>query len=302
MLWLRPVNLERCLARRRGMNVNDTRPSAVVVDAAPATGAAAKATSPLAWLPYLGLVIVAGIGGAALGVSGVLGSPSAVSAAPGSSTFVPRTVDARVCAGGPVATSLQFGTHVLAVQRSDDSEWAGVRNPAAVGSTVWVLADALVVDEGQPPLAELPVGGTCPVVVASAESAPTPPAGEPADEPSDEAEPAPNPGPAPPPPPPPPPSDTTPPSVQQLGVNVNGCPAVIQAVASDNVGVTQVTLSWSGVASGSGAMTLVGGSWRFEYDSANAPEGAMTFTAVARDAAGNASAAAVANVYMVCLS
>lgn len=136
-------------------------------------------------------------------------------------------------------------------------------------------------------------GGVCPTSEQLVDS----PA--PSDDPS-EAPPAPEPDPDPD-PAPAPPSDTTLPTVQQVSIDSNPCPAVIEAVASDNVGVTQVTLSWSGVATGSAAMSLVSGTWRYLYDSENLPEGTMTFTAVARDAAGNASGPMSATDYVVCV-
>ena len=136
-------------------------------------------------------------------------------------------------------------------------------------------------------------GGVCP----TSEQLDDSPA--PSDDPS-EAPPAPEPDPDPD-PAPAPPSDTTLPTVQQLSIDSNPCPAVIEAVAADNVGVTQVTLTWSGVATGSAAMSLVSGTWRYLYDSENLPEGWMTFTAIARDAAGNASASVSATDYVVCV-
>ena len=212
---------------------------------------------------------------------------------------------ARSCIDGPVVATLAVDTRVLAVQRNDDAGWAGVRNPSSLGDIVWVPVRSVAIDEGQPSLDGLSLGGDCPVIEALVPTPVPAPIDDPID-PGPGPAPGPNPGPDPDPDPEPepvpPPSDTTPPSVQQLGVDVNGCPAVIQAVAADNVGVTQVTLSWSGAASGSAPMTLVSGTWRYLYDSENLPEGNMTFTAIARDAAGNVSAPAGANVYMVCLS
>lgn len=194
-----------------------------------------------AWLPWLGVIVVAAIVGATLGATGVFA---------GSST---ETTDARP---------------VVVETRSVDTQSCG-EGPGA--------------------------GSVCPTSEALDDS----PA--PSDDPS-EAPPAPGPDPAPEPDPvPAPPSDTTLPIVQQLSIDSNPCPAVIEAVAADNVGVTQVTLTWSGVATGSAAMSLVSGTWRYLYDSENLPEGWMTFTAIARDAAGNASASVSATDYVVCV-
>lgn len=254
----------------------------------------------LGWLPWIGVVVAAGIVGGTLGATGYLGGPTRDEAIESGGIAVTRSVDARSCVGGDVVATLPAETRVVAVLRSDDEGWAGVRSPSALGETVWIPVSTLAVDDGQPLVSELPVGGACPAVEALDDS-PTP---GPSDDPDDDSPgpgPDPNPDPNPDPGPAPPPADTSSPTVQQLSIDVDGCPAVIQAVAADNVGVTQVTLSWSGVAAGSGAMSLSSGTWRYFYDSANLPEGNMTFTAIARDAAGNASAPAVANVYMVCL-
>ncbi|MBA4246915.1 MAG: hypothetical protein C0444_01275 [Microbacterium sp.] len=192
-----------------------------------------------AWLPWLGVIVVAGIVGVTLGATGVFGgsitqmtdaSPVAVESA---------SVDPQSCGEGPGA------------------------------------------------------GGVCPTSDQLDDS----PA--PSDNPS-EAPPAPEPEPDPD-PAPAPPSDTTLPTVQQLSIDSNPCPAVIQAVAADNVGVTQVTLTWSGATTGSAAMSFVSGTWRYLYDSENLPEGTMTFTAIALDAAGNASAPVSATDYIVCV-
>jgi len=248
----------------------------------------------LGWLPWLGLVIAAGIVGGTIGAAGFLGGASAESPAGALLEVLPQGADARACADGPIVANLLAETRVLAVQRSEDSAWVGVRNPARIDTTVWIPVNALVVDDGERPLADLPVGGSCPLTIAIGPAPDIAPSADP-------EEPAPGPNPNPIPNPTLPPGDTTPPAVLQLGVDVNPCPAVVTAVASDNVSVTQVTLSWSGVATGSAPMALVSGTWRYNYDSLNSPEGAMTFQAVARDAAGNASSPASYNAYMVCL-
>ena len=192
-----------------------------------------------AWLPWLGVIVVAAIVGATLGATGVFG---------GSMT---ETTDA---------------SPVVVESRSADPQSCG-EEPGA--------------------------GGVCPTS-EQLDDSPAPSADPSEAPPAPETDPDPDPAPA-------PPSDTTPPTVQQVSIDSNPCPAVIQVVAADNVGVTQVTLSWSGVATGSAAMSLVSGTWRYLYDSENLPEGTMTFTAIARDAAGNASAPVSATDYIVCV-
>lgn len=274
------------------------------LDAGDGGTTAAGSTAPgwggpgvLAWLPWIGVVVAAGIVGGALGASGYFGGPTADASSTEPSAVIARSVDARACVEGPAVTALLADTRVLAVLRNDDSTWVGVRNPSSLSATVWVPVEVLVVDSGDDPVNGLPIGGTCAQIVAAEEPIP----GDPTAEPDDPDAPASPQQPAPAPPPVQQPGDTTPPIIQQVSVDTNACPAVISLVASDNVAVTSVTLSWTGAATGSAAMTLVAGTWRYNYDSADAPEGTMTFTAVARDAAGNTSSPSGASTYMACL-
>ncbi|MDX2025285.1 hypothetical protein [Microcella sp.] len=231
-------------------------------------------------------------------------------AQPADPTGVADALRARVDggdAGVTVSSSVAPGWGGLAVRSW--LPWVTVVAVAIVGGTLGALAffggSTIESTDARPVVVESPsvdsqscaerpaAGGVCPTSEQLVDS----PA--PSDDPSEappapETDPDPDRAPA-------PPSDTTPPTVQQVSIDSNPCPAVIEAVASDNVGVTQVTLSWSGVATGSAAMSLVSGTWRYLYDSENLPEGTMTFTAVARDAAGNASGPMSATDYVVCV-
>lgn len=100
-----------------------------------------------------------------------------------------------------------------------------------------------------------------------------------------------------------PPADTTSPTISSISLNPNDFfyneePVTIQVSASDDTAVTGVTLSWSGAMSGSTQMSFVNG--RGWLASTRAPsgtgDGPVTFTAVARDAAGNTSSPASATV------
>jgi len=258
------------------------------------------------WLPWLGLVIAAGIVGGTVGAAGLFGGPLAESSAQASFVLLPQGADAHACVDGPVVGSFLADTRVLVVQRSDDSAWAGVQNPSQVDTTVWIPVNVLVIDDGGRPLADVPVGGVCPLTVAIEPTPESIPSANPEESaPGPELNPGPNPGPNPdlnpgPNPNPPPPGDTTPPAVLQLGVSANPCPAVVTAFAIDNVSVTQVTVTWSGVATGSAPMSLVSGTWRYNYDPENALNGAVTFSAIARDAAGNSSSPVAQTVDMQC--
>ena len=70
-----------------------------------------------------------------------------------------------------------------------------------------------------------------------------------------------------------------------------GCPisSVLSVTASDNVGVAGVRVTWSGAESGSADLSF-GSVWSFSFNPAQTtPESVVTFTFVARDAAGNTS-------------
>jgi hypothetical protein len=113
-------------------------------------------------------------------------------------------------------------------------------------------------------------------------------------------------------PPPAPAADTTAPSLGAASASPAGdiyaadsdapyCPisSVVSVSASDNVGVAGVRVTWSGAESGSADLS-VGSSWSFTFNPAQAtPDGVVTFTLVARDAAGNTSAPATTTLNIV---
>jgi hypothetical protein len=103
----------------------------------------------------------------------------------------------------------------------------------------------------------------------------------------------------PPPPPPPPPGDTTPPVVTSASAQPTTIYAVyceqspssssVQATATDDVGVTSVTLTWSGNAgSGSAAMSRDGNTW-YSGMGDFTKTGDVSWSVTATDAAGNTS-------------
>src|SRR5439155_14720 len=100
---------------------------------------------------------------------------------------------------------------------------------------------------------------------------------------------------SPPPPPPPPPPDTTPPAVSITapanGATVSGS-VTVTASASDNVGVTAVTISVDGT-------TLCvdnTASYSCSWDTTTTTNASHTISATATDAAGNTGTAPVINV------
>jgi hypothetical protein len=255
--------------------------TAVASSTAPGWGGGA-----FSWLPWLGLIVLAGIGGTALGASGVFASePREVLA--GYTAVLDDSVPASSCPGGPVIGELFAGDRVLAIARSEDSGYLGVRDPNDFARTLWFERSVVVVDGGQADVASLPVEA-CPVATVEVVE-PTP---EPTVEPTDDPEPAPGPG------------DTTPPNLGQQYASpkttlYQGDSTTIYAFSSDNVATTQVRISWSGAATGNGLMIDgPGNQWTFPYSKPNgAPIGKVTFTLVARDAAGNQSAPVTVDIY-----
>jgi hypothetical protein len=245
------------------------------------------------WLPWLGLIVLAGIGGTALGASGVFASePREILS--GYTAVLDDSAPAASCPGGPVIGSLSAGDRVLAIARSEESDYLGVRDPNDFARTLWFARAVVVVDPGQADVASLPVEA-CPVATVEIV--------EPAPVPVPTAEPAPVPGPA----PVPVPGDATAPTAQQWWVDLprptgvcrdySGESATVRLLATDNVGVTSVAISWTGVNSGAAQMAAPGTSWSFVYNPPDAsPAGQVTFTMVARDAAGNLSSPVYQNV------
>jgi hypothetical protein len=76
----------------------------------------------------------------------------------------------------------------------------------------------------------------------------------------------------------------------------------VSVLAADDAGVHDVLLSWNGPSSGSAPMALQGGTWTYLIPMMSGT-GTYTITAVARDAAGQASAPATIGVLRdVCIT
>lgn len=249
---------------------------------APATGTTAPGWGGgiASWLPWLGLVVGAGVLGGGLGVAGIF----APADAPGASPYnvIQVTTSGYQCPGGPAVTELGANERVLAVARDDESAWLQVRDPRDLATLVWLPARVVSVDTGQD-VAALPVGEGCPEEVGY-EIEPQPEAPEPPQQPQPGG-----------------PADTTPPQILQSGGNhtfIYSCPnpgydpttVTLSIVATDDMGVSGAVVTWSGAASGSAAMSPVGGGeWRYTYDPSDTTVGGVTFQMRAVDAAGNQS-------------
>jgi hypothetical protein len=103
---------------------------------------------------------------------------------------------------------------------------------------------------------------------------------------------------------PPPPVDTTPPVLNQASISSTqfsaNSPITISTLATDDVSVSSVLISWSGALNGSGTMSNVGGpQWQFGFASNAPPGGLVTFTLIAVDSAGNQSTPAQVQAFYV---
>jgi hypothetical protein len=217
-------------------------------------------------------------------------------------------VHAYGCPGGAVAEELQPGTRVLAVERSDNGSWLGIRDPYALTRTVWLPAGAVVVDAGQPAVDTLDVGG-CPVAAVEPSASPN----EATATPQPTLEPTPaatatisathTPKPA----------DKIPPSISAgpwgvspvfgQGWSCGPSNSKITVTATDNVGVTAVSASTTFPGA---SITLKGHSgsgydFLFQMPVVNPATGTTSVTFKARDAAGNARAITVSLAVSYCL-
>ena len=231
------------------------------------------------WLPWVGAIVVLGLVGGTLGVTGAFGHPTTV-VFESALTAPAAGVSAASCPGGNGIVPLAGGENVYAVLRTADSGYIGLRDPSNTSTTIWVPTSALVSKD----FSSLPIGGCGtpsivpePVVVAPPVVPVTP--GKPK------------------------PKDTTAPSVASVAVTTNdNCHVIVTVTATDNVGVSGVTITLSGSNTGSHAMTAVSGHWQYEMTQPPVyGSGPTTFTVVAHDAAGNSSSAKSTSANLQCL-
>lgn len=245
------------------------------------------------WLISAGAVVVTGVTGAGLALSGVLVPPQVVQSGIGG---LVQSTTAHACADGPVIGELYAGDRVLVVAQSEDAEWVGVRNPQRLSETLWLPITSITLDEDQAEAAAaVPVGGDCATVtiVADAETPSNAPSA-----PADDSGAAPA-------------RDTAAPTIssassQHSQMACDGAiyptSSVITIVAADNVGVTAVTATWSGAYTGQVSATRSGGSWVFTFDATGpGTKGDVQFVITAVDAAGNTSSPAAVVVNVDCL-
>jgi hypothetical protein len=254
--------------------------------------AVSSSTGIAPWLPWIGLVVVAGIIGGGIGVSGLAGHETTTVVEVGA-VGLERTVSGHACADGPAVGELIRGERVLALNRNVDSTWVSVRDPRNLYSVLWVPVGELAVDADQGAVSELPLGDPCPTIsLPPIPGVEVPPATVPV-----------APG-APAPPPPAPAADTTAPSISAgsfspqpvYGTDANqpSCPteSTVVVTATDNVAIASVTGSSSFAGSTVTLKSQSGNSYTFGFRANynGAPTVAtVTFTAV--DSAGNSASA-----------
>ncbi|MBX3091736.1 MAG: hypothetical protein KF801_04425 [Cryobacterium sp.] len=225
------------------------------------------------WLPWVGVVLVTGIAGGALGLTGMFGHAVDDVAVVGHTTVLNGRASLSSCPGGPVIGTIGSGTRVLVVERFDSGS-VGIRNPADFSSVAWLEPGDVTIDADQPSIADLPLGASCPIAIVA-----TP-------KPSNSAKPTK-------PTPPPVAKDTTAPVLGKPKATPSivyvTTPSVITVTASDNVGVVSVKITWTGEYSGSGYMTKIGGVWKYTFTPPSNDSGFITFSLRATDAAGNHS-------------
>lgn len=257
-----------------------------------ATSGFGAASGPLSWLPWIGVVVVAGLVGGGIGASGLVGRPAVEVAVVGSTTILTTDAPAAACPGGPTTATLPADTRVLAVAQSDDAAHVGVRDPDDFSSILWLSTSDVAVDEGQ--TAVLPTGAPCPVAVISAPEQVPAPVPAPTTEPS--------PGPA--------PDDTAGPSIsasaQPTTITMAGYSAycgpdvsTVSVIANDPSGISSVSASWSG---GSAPLAGSGSNWSFGFSgTSTGADVPYTITLTAVDGAGNTSTTSVVVTVTYCL-
>ena len=260
---------------------------------APASSSGFSSGSPW-FVPWILGGAVLAVAGLVLGTSGLIPTPQ-----PASQTAqLQTTVDALDCPGGSPVATLAAGNRVVAVARSDDGGYLGIRNPYDTSATVWLPTTVVIPDAGEAAVADLPVDGCGEAVTTQVapevEVVPVPEETTAPQEPTVPQKPTAS----------QPVADTTPPTLGNPTATPSAMicaddsyaayyaiSSIIAVTAADNIGVTGVHIGWSGAATGQAEMTGGPTNWTYTYNPPQAtPAGTITFVLQARDAAGNLSA------------
>ncbi len=282
----------------------------------PSPGSPASPAGPSilhSWVLWAGIVAASAVGGTALGASGAFGSGT--NSTPGVPASIHNGALAFGCPGGAPVETLEAGTRILAILRSDDGAFLAIRDPYELSRTVWLPTGVVIIDDGESGTDTLPIGGCPDASVAPPSTAPTVITPKPSASPEPSAAPEPPPvvkptKPAPPPPPPPPPPpDTTPPVISAGSFSpspLHGadwgayCPnssALITVTATDDRGVSTVTGSTAYPGATVSLQSHSGSNWvfRFQMPNGNPAVTSASVSFTGSDTSGN-TATASANI------
>lgn len=248
----------------------------------PASNSGFGAGAGAGWVvPWLFGGAVLAVGGLVLGTSGLL--DPFFSPEPASHTVqLQSTVEALDCPSGTPIATLAAGNRVLAIARSDDSAYLGVRSPYDTSATIWLPVAVVIPDSGEAGIDSLPVDGC-----GTADTTLIAPTAEPVPTEAPTQQPAANAAPV-----------ITGISQSEKLIHQNSFlpdRSVISVSATDDAAVSYVTASWAAlgvIPAGSVNLSPSGGTWNFTfgpYSNIN-PDGTVTITIIAYDAAGLASA------------
>jgi hypothetical protein len=244
------------------------------------------------WLPWAGLVVVAGLVGTGVGITGTAGAPAA-EVVQLTVLAVDATTNAYDCPSGTAVSQFSANERALVVARSEDSAWLGVRDSYDYSRTVWLPASVVSVDPGQGDVESVAVQDCAvPDVVVNV---PAPVVTEA----------------APPPKPAPVATDAKPQitGITQTQTTIHQTGAlpdrsVVAIAATDDKSVSSVLATWPaspGITAGSVNAVFAGGTWNFTFGPFPNPSGYgsnTTITVVATDSAGQQSAPRTLSVTM----
>lgn len=235
------------------------------------------------WLLGGAIVVIAALGGGAIGVSGLVGTPPAEHIQL-TVLAVDATTDAYDCPGGTPVSTFTANERALVVARTEDSAWLAVRDSYDYSRTVWLPASVVSIDAGQGAIGVVAVVDCVEPQVVVNTPAPEPVA-------------------------PPVTVDARPQitgiSQSEKIIYQNGSApdrSVFSVTATDDRSVSSVKATWPAtgdVPAGSADLVKSGGVWTFTFgpfSSGSVPEAAVAITFTARDSAGQASTTNTATV------
>lgn len=231
------------------------------------------------WLFGGAVVIIAALGGGAIGASGFVGTPPAAEIQV-TTLAVDAITPAFDCPGGSIVSTFTANERALVIARTEDSAWLGVRDSYDYARTVWLPASVVSVDEGQGDVASVAVSGCPKPLVVVNTPAPPPVVVDAKPQITGIAQ--------------------TEKLIYQWGYPPDHSDFTV--TVTDDVKVASVRASWPAtgdVPAGSADLVKSGGVWTFTFGpvpSGSIPNADMVITFTARDSAGQTSATRTATV------